>query len=68
MSKSSYYYRPSGGKGGAKPSASTQMVWGDGQVTVSNESVLERIRELLKGDFVDYGTKRPAPNCNWTAT
>jgi transposase InsO family protein len=58
MSKSSYYYQCNGGKGGAKPSASTQRVVDEGQVTVPNQAVVEYIRELLKGNFVDYGYQK----------
>ena len=58
MSKSSYYYQSKGGKGGARPSSSTQRASGEGQVAVPNEAVLERIRELLEGDFVDYGYQK----------
>ena len=55
MSKSSYYYRTRKGKPGAKPSHFTRLISGVGETSESNEQVVERIKDLLSGEFVDYG-------------
>jgi putative transposase len=55
LSKSAYYYSPSGGKRGRKVSTSTQSKEG---VLYSNEYVLERIQWLLNQEFVDYGYEK----------
>jgi hypothetical protein len=58
MSKSSYYYRNRAGKPGAKPSAHTRQLTSEAETSVPNEAVLERIRDLLTDDFVDYGYQK----------
>lgn len=52
MSRSSYYYRPKSGKPGRKASTHTRLVNGN---EVSNQEVVDIIKELLGLDFVDYG-------------
>ena len=52
LSKSSYYFLPSGGKRGRKASTHTLSKSGN---HYSNEYVLERIKWLLNQEFVDYG-------------
>lgn len=52
LAPSSYYYKPTEGKPGAKPSTFTQKK--DGSV-VSNEQVLEDIRTALNREFCCYG-------------
>lgn len=52
LSKSSYYYSPSGGKRGRKASSHTLSKEG---ILYSNDFVLERIKWLLNQEFVDYG-------------
>ena len=54
MSKSTYYYRSKGSRKGKAPSRFTQ--YRDGYV--SNQAVVEHIRNLLSDDFIDYGYKR----------
>ena len=55
MSKSSYYYRSCKGKPGAKPSHFTRLISETGETSEPNEKVVERIRDLLSEEFVDYG-------------
>lgn len=52
MSKSSYYYKPSGGKPGRKPS--THCLKDDGTF-VHNLEVVEQIKTQLSGDFMENG-------------
>lgn len=54
MSKSTYYYRSKGSRKGKAPSRFTQ--YRDGYV--SDQVVVEHIRNLLSDDFIDYGYKR----------
>lgn len=51
-SRSSCYYKPKTGKRGCKPSSFTKKQSGE---IVSNEVVIEEIRDILKGEFVCYG-------------
>jgi putative transposase len=55
MSRSSFYYKPCLGTPGRKPSTHTGMVTGN---IVSNEEIVNIIKELLQLDFVDYGYKK----------
>lgn len=57
LSRSSFYYKPSGSKKGAKPSTETVKV--DGKI-VPNENVVERIKTILSGEFVCYGYQKIA--------
>jgi putative transposase len=52
LSKSSYYYRPSGNTKGVRPSAQTRCTDG---AAVSNQHVVADIESLLQQEFVDYG-------------
>lgn len=52
IASSSYYYRPSKGKKGNKPSEYT--LTGSGEY-ISNDIVVDDIKALLKMEFVDYG-------------
>lgn len=55
LSKSSYYYRPSKGKRGRKPSTATLDSSG---ILYSNDYVLDRIKWLLNQEFIDYGYEK----------
>jgi hypothetical protein len=52
LSSSSYYYRPSAGTKGKKPSQHTLTRSG---LYIQNEVVINNIKELLQMEFVDYG-------------
>jgi len=52
LPRSVYYYRPTNGKKGARPGATTSRT--DGTV-VDNAEVVEDIRTALSGEFVCYG-------------
>ena len=52
LSKSSYYYRRKLGKRGKKASSVTLTIEGN---SVYNESVVERIKAILKEPYCDYG-------------
>ena len=52
LSRSRFYYKPSGGKRGISPSTQTAMT--DGSV-VPNTEVVDKIRSILSGEFVCYG-------------
>lgn len=52
LSRSSFYYKPSGGKRGNKPSCQTFMIDGS---SVDNIDVVDRIRTILSGEFICYG-------------
>jgi len=52
MSKSTYYYRPTGGKPGKRPTRTTRRP--DGQA-VDNGVVVQDIKAILSPDFIDYG-------------
>lgn len=51
LARSSYYYKSTGNKAGKRKSS---YFYKDG-MTVSKEILLEDIKELLSGEFVDYG-------------
>lgn len=51
LARSSYYYKSTGSKAGKRKSS---YFYKDG-MTVSKEILLEDIKELLSGEFVDYG-------------
>lgn len=52
LSKSIYYYQPSGGTKGIRPSTHTRTSTGE---LISNEQVVTDIESLLQQEFVDYG-------------
>lgn len=52
VSPSSYYYKISGIRKGRLPSGFTRKYDG---AEVRNEEIIEQIRQLLRGEFVDYG-------------
>jgi hypothetical protein len=51
LPRSSYYYKPTGTKAGKK---SSNSFFKDG-IAVTKEILIEDIKSLLKGEFVDYG-------------
>ena len=55
--RSLYYYKPSGGVKGIRPTTHTVMT--DGTL-VENERVVEEIKVILSGDFVCYGYRKVA--------
>lgn len=57
LSRSSFYYKPSGGKKGIKPSSETSKI--DGTI-VPNTDVIDKIRAILSGEFVCYGYQKIA--------
>lgn len=50
--RSRYYYKPKGGKPGAKPSTHTLAKTGE---LVTNEFIVEEIKVILQREFADYG-------------
>jgi len=52
LSSSTYYYHPSNGRKGLRPSTTTQKLNGD---VVSNEVVVDEIKKVLSEEFVCYG-------------
>ena len=57
MSKSSYYYKPSGGKPGRRPGQFTMLRgWGK----VSNALVMDCIEKILSVEFMENGYKKVA--------
>jgi len=54
LSRSTYYYKPNGGKHGKKASTHTLF---KGKL-VANSEVVEQIKKILKVEFIDYGYKR----------
>jgi len=57
LAPSSYYYQPSDGKGGFKPTTTTLKK--DGTM-VSNQIVVDEIKRILGGEFVCYGYQKTA--------
>lgn len=55
LSRSHFYYKPSGEKRGLKPS--TETIKADGEI-VSNEEVIDRIKSILSGEFICYGYQK----------
>ncbi len=55
LSRSNFYYHPSDGKRGFAPSTVTQKT--DGAL-VSNQTVIEEIKNILSGEFVCYGYQK----------
>lgn len=55
LPRSNYYYKPSAGKRGFKPSANTLKKDGS---SVSNSVVVEEIKTVLSGEFVCYGYQK----------
>lgn len=55
LPRSSYYYKPSGGEKGSKPSIETSKK--DGTI-VPNTDVVDKIRAILSGEFVCYGYQK----------
>lgn len=58
LSKHQYYYTPTGGKGGRRPSRHTHCQIAGQVEEVTNDSVVAHIREVFKNPFVDYGYRR----------
>jgi len=52
FTKSTYYYKPSGGRKGKKPSLKTITDKGN---AVNNQHVVNEIKSILEPDFIDYG-------------
>jgi putative transposase len=57
IAKSSYYYRSAGPRKGKAPSS---HAWHCSGIKVTNEELVEKIRVILSGEFIDYGYKRTA--------
>ena len=55
FSRSSYYYKPSGGRRGKQPSKQTLKK--DGSL-VYNREVIEAIKDIIAEDFIDYGYEK----------
>jgi putative transposase len=55
LSKSTYYYRPTGNKGGKKPSTYTMRHDGS---CILNTELVELMNRILEQPFIDYGVKR----------
>ena len=55
FSRSSYYYRPNGGKLGKKPASTTLRKDG---ATVKNTAVVRDIKAIISPDFIDYGYEK----------
>lgn len=53
--RSSYYYKPSEGKRGAKPSTETPKT--DGTI-LPNTEVVDKIKAILSGEFTFYGYQK----------
>jgi len=58
IAKSSYYYRCLGAKKGKAPSSHT---WHSNGSRITNEQLVDTIKQILSGEFIDYGYKRTAP-------
>ncbi len=61
ISKHQYYYRPSSGKPGRKPSATTLLLVGDQQMCISNTAVVERIKAIHSNPDLVYGYHTTTP-------
>ena len=59
IARSSYYYKPTTGRQGRKPSTHTRLKDGD---EVSNESVVIAMKFMLGIEFVDYGYQKLTDN------
>lgn len=57
IAKSSYYYRSVGTRKGKAPSIYS---WHSNGTKISNEELVEHIKEILSEEFIDYGYKRTA--------
>jgi transposase InsO family protein len=57
LPRSSFYYKPSDGQRGFKPSTTTFKTDGS---QVDNEQVIEQIKIILSGEFVCYGYQKTA--------
>ena len=55
LPRSNYYYLPTMGKGGFKPSRTTLKTDGS---QVNNEAVVDEIKSILSGEFVCYGYQK----------
>jgi transposase InsO family protein len=55
LAPGNYYYKPSGGKKGFKPTVTTGKKDGS---CVSNDAVIEEIKSILSGEFVCYGYQK----------
>lgn len=58
MSKHQYYYHPTGGKPGRKPSKHTLQKVGDQVLEVPNSEVVDYMRQVLANPLADYGYHR----------
>jgi len=52
IARSSYYYKPKGGKKGKRPSSFSYRT--DGSI-IHNHLIIKKIKELISEDFIDYG-------------
>ncbi len=55
FSRSGYYYRPNGGRPGKRPALFTLKK--DGTL-VENFVVVQRVKEIISHDFIDYGYEK----------
>lgn len=62
MSRSTYYYKPKGGVRGKKPSTFSYTV--DGSI-VCNDMIINRIKEIISDDFIDYGYDKVTACLRW---
>src|SRR5690625_7173106 len=56
LPRSSYYYKPRGTTGRGRK-CSTHTMTGNGSY-LCNQAVVERIQQILSGEFVDYGYEK----------
>ena len=55
VSKHQFYYRPTGGKRGRKPSGETLQLIGNEHIKRTNEDVINHMKQVLKDPKIDYG-------------
>lgn len=58
LSKHQFYYQPTGGKPGRRPSSHTFRLVAGERVKESNQAVVDEIRRLLADPRVDYGYRK----------
>lgn len=58
VSKHQFYYRPTGGKRGRKPSGKTLQLIGNEHIERTNEDVINHMKQVLKDPKIDYGYHR----------
>ena len=56
LARSTYYYEPTGGKKGRRPTGFTMM----NGTKVADSKVIESVNEILQHEFIDYGYIRTA--------